>query len=301
MLNVPSALKKNTNLYLVFISNLTWTFAQFSDIAAEHDVCLSLSPDHLLWREKLPGTLLWVCHRLLWSHISPEPMQLLQSGEWYFCGLWPAQLHGSAVPPDCRRVSRVPEHHWLHRLHPILPRYTCGKYGHDISNQVQIWAAPLTVCYLQQRYFSNEMLCCKDLKSHKMESDRKKDIYFLSREFLVECWIQLNIIDSKEYTMLNLSCHSKCVTDPEQSLSENGNTVQTVLYTVLFSYMCLYIHVFHFHTCFSRLLHFHSTRDPSRWRSTKDPTLKGRRMNWPMTATPFRISILCLICSPAMW
>lgn len=95
---------------------------------------LSFFLDCLLRGEKLQGPLVWVHQRLLRDCLSPEPMQLLQGGEREVCGLWPAQLHGAAVPPDQGRVPRVSEHHRLQWLHSVLPHCPCGKYKYDIIN-----------------------------------------------------------------------------------------------------------------------------------------------------------------------
>lgn len=102
-----------------------WTQTQF----------VSFSPDRLLRGEKLPGPLVRVHQRLLWNRLSPEPMQLLQGGERDVHGLWPAQLHGPAVPADHRGVPRVSEHHRLQWLHPVLPHYPRGKYAHQITKR----------------------------------------------------------------------------------------------------------------------------------------------------------------------
>lgn len=118
--------------YVMIITEPTCTF---SSKCRTQTQSVSFSLDHLLRGDELPGPLVWVHQRLLWNRLSPEPVQLLQGGERDVHGLWPAELHGPAVPPDQGRVPRVSEYHRIQWLHSVLPRCPSGKYVQNVTYQ----------------------------------------------------------------------------------------------------------------------------------------------------------------------
>lgn len=113
---------------------------------------LSSTSDHILWGQKLPGSLLWVRHRLPW-HASPlQPLQLHQGGEWLLGAVWEAQLHRLPVRSDQRGVPRLPALDGLQRHHPLLSYFLlceqifdyilcfgpeCGLADHGAFRQLQ--------------------------------------------------------------------------------------------------------------------------------------------------------------------
>lgn len=150
----------NVSVWFVLVyDNHTWALNSGGFPNAWYNLCF-FSLDSLLRGEKLPGPLVWVHQRLLWNHLPPEPMQLLQGGEWDVHGLRPAQLHGPAVPPDQGRVPRVSEYHRLQWLHSVLPHRPCGKYEHNIT---MTWAWEICLVAVLRRirwgYWDQFLFC----------------------------------------------------------------------------------------------------------------------------------------------
>lgn len=83
--------------------------------------------DHILRRQKFPGSASWVHERLRWPSPLLQPLQLNPSGEWLFCGLWEIPLPGPPVLLAQGGVLWQPAHDWYQWLHPILPYDSSGE------------------------------------------------------------------------------------------------------------------------------------------------------------------------------
>lgn len=80
-----------------------------------------LLSDYLLWGEKLPGSLLWVRHRLLRHAPAFQSMQLYPGGEWMLGPIWETQLLWFPVCVNQGRVPRLSALDGLQWHHSILP------------------------------------------------------------------------------------------------------------------------------------------------------------------------------------
>lgn len=91
--------------------------------------------DYFLRGEELPGSVLWVQHRLLRHPHAPEPLQFLQGGQWLLCGVRPPKLPGE---PGLLKTGGLPwlsahgKHDWHDGhgddgQHPLLSHDPHGK------------------------------------------------------------------------------------------------------------------------------------------------------------------------------
>lgn len=101
--------------------------------------------DHILRRQKFPGSASWVHERLCWPSPLLQPLQLYPSGEWLFCGLWEIPLHGPPVLLAQGGVLWQPAHDWYQWLYPILPYDSSGeskmKKKHRRIICVRLWVS----------------------------------------------------------------------------------------------------------------------------------------------------------------
>lgn len=81
-------------------------------------------PDRVLWRQKLPRSLLWVSKWLSRAQHPLQPLQLYSCGERDLGAVWEAQLHGLSVHIDPGGVSWLPALDGLQRQHQVLQDHT---------------------------------------------------------------------------------------------------------------------------------------------------------------------------------
>lgn len=93
---------------------------------------VSLPTDHLLWRQELPRSLVWVQQWLSWAQHPCQSLQLCASGEWLLGAVREAQLHGLPVHPEQGRVPWLPALDGLQWQRQVLQAHPKRKFPETI-------------------------------------------------------------------------------------------------------------------------------------------------------------------------